>query len=196
MFVLSYVLPPVEGAAFGKATVFEPVTTLEAVHRHVLWVLRMEHQVPARKAAEFATALTHELISTARVHTGTGIVFRIDPEDNPPNVCPCCGRLVKPGDHAFAGDSDAYCDGCYTWNDASKISCGPHHSAHANPWTEDTDGARFSMEVVIDHDDETGHDVRYARSDAYEMWDDEGNALIAWPGLHPEQFISIEIKEI
>lgn len=132
MFVLSYVVPPVGGAAFGKSTVLEPVHTMDAVHRRIMYILINDQDIYVRQAADFATTVTHELTGTERVHTGTGTTFRIDPEDRAPNACPCCGRLVLPGDHAFAGSEDAYCLGCYTWDDTP--ACLPENSCHT--WGE------------------------------------------------------------
>jgi hypothetical protein len=62
-------------------------------------------------------------------HAVTGIIFRVDHADRAPNACPCCGRLVLPGDHALAGSDDAYCTGCYTWERGSD-PCLPENTAH------------------------------------------------------------------
>jgi hypothetical protein len=173
-YVLSVVRPPEGGAAFGTATVLDPVHDFGA----------------------FATALTHELTGTERVHTGTGLTFRIDHADRAPNACGCCGRLVLPSDHALAGSDDAHCLGCYTWS-SNNIGCDPHHTAHPNPWKQESTGARFSMEIVIDRGDETDYDIRYAADDSFDgVWDEMENALIAWPGLRRDQITSVEIKEI
>jgi hypothetical protein len=195
MFVLSYVRPATDGAKYGKATVEEPVTRLQYALDKAGDVL-IKAEVRTMAARLFGNALSTVPTGTEMTHDDTGIVFRIDPAEQPPNVCPCCGRLVKPGDHAFAGTEDAYCDGCYTWGDNAVIPCSPHHTAHANPWTTSPMDARFCMEVVIDQVDETGHDVRYSRTDVHEQWDDEENALIAWPGLFREQLIEVTITEI
>jgi hypothetical protein len=194
MFVLSYVLPPEGGAKYGKATVqdFQHPANAAAAVRDVL----IEHGVKRAEAVKFGLMLAQEGYSTNWEYTGTGLVFRIDPEDRAPNACPCCGRLVQFGDHAFAGSDDAYCLGCYTWGDDAKIGCDPNHSAHANPWSTNAQGAQWFMEVIIDRGDETDSDYRYAADASHEMWDDEDNALIAWPGLTREQIISVEIKEI
>lgn len=195
MFVLSYILPPEGGAKYGKATVqdFQHPAHAAAAARDVLIARGVERS----EAARFSLTLARKNTGTDWVHTGTGLTFRIDPDDRQPNACPCCGRLVKFDDHAFAGSDDAYCLGCYTWGDDSKISCDPNHSAHANPWKISPMNARWSMEVVIDNGDETGYDIRYSSDPkAHEVWDDEDNALIAWPGLTSKQIISVEIKEI
>lgn len=63
------------------------------------------------------------------LHQPSGYMFRTDPASNPPNVCPCCHGLVRPGDHQAAGLEDAYCLGCFTWQrDVPK--CLPENSAH------------------------------------------------------------------
>lgn len=129
MFVLSYVLPPEEGAAFGKATVFEPVPYLARAAKTQTVQVLTQAGVPRDEARKFGLSLTLTPTGEHLTHKGTGLVFRIDPADNPPNVCPCCGRLVKPGDHASAGDPDAYCLGCFTWQ-RNVPACLPENSAH------------------------------------------------------------------
>jgi hypothetical protein len=196
-YVLSIVHPPESGAAYGKATVLDPVKSMEAVHRRVAHILLTEHSTPVRESADFANALIHELTGTGRVHTGTGLTFRIDHADRAPNACPCCGRLVNWQDHALAGSDDAYCTGCYTWGDDRKISCDPNHTAHHNPWGWVTDGARWHLHTVFEDDEgNTDSDDRYS-SDVELLHDDpEDAALIAWPGLTREQIIEAVITEI
>lgn len=63
------------------------------------------------------------------VYADSGHVFRIDPFEFPPNVCPCCSGLVRPTDHASAGQDVAYCLGCFTW-DRNVPACLPENSAH------------------------------------------------------------------
>jgi hypothetical protein len=198
MYVLVFTLPPVNGAAFGKAAVFDPCPERRNLHTLAYRALRKHNpHMDMGTASRYAEQITRKDTGTECVETSTGITFRIDTEDKAPNACPCCGRLVKWGDHAFAGSDDAYCDGCYTWGDDAKISCDPNHTAHANPWTTDTADARFCMEVIIDRGDETDSDYRYAITDDHEMWDDdEDNALIAWPGLTRDQIIEVTITEI
>jgi hypothetical protein len=195
MFVLSYVRPATDGAKYGKATVEEPVTHLQYALDKAGDVL-IEAEVRTMAARLFGNAMCTTPTGTEVTHEDTGIVFRIDPTGEAPNACGCCGRLVRPGDHAFAGTEDAFCDGCYTWGEAGKIPCSPHHTAHPNPWSIQSIGARFCMQVVIDLGDETTNDVRYSRTATHEMWDDEDNALIAWPGLTRDRFLSIDITEI
>jgi hypothetical protein len=127
-FVLSIVRSPEEGAGFGKSLVYEAVNSEQAAADKGADLLILKG-VRTLEARSFATALAHELLGTERVHAGTGLIFRIDPEDQAPNVCPCCGRLVKWGDHAFAGSDDAYCLGCYTW-DRNAGPCLPENTAH------------------------------------------------------------------
>lgn len=194
MYVLSYVMPPTDGAKYGKAHVtghHHPARAAASARD-----LLIERGVDRPEAVRFSLTLARKNTGTEWAHAGTGLVFRIDTEESAPNACPCCSRLVLPGDHALAGSDDAYCLGCYTWGDDDKIECDPRHSAHPNPWTINSVGARFSMEVVIDQDDETGHDVRYAKDETHELWDDMDNAMIAWPGLTRDRIISVEIKEI
>jgi hypothetical protein len=193
MFVLSYTLPPVGGAKYGKARTLEIAEKPHAIAAatEVLVARRIDRY----EAERYALALARKDTGTNWVHTATGIVFRIDPADRAPNSCPCCGRLVLPGDHALAGTEDAYCLGCFTWK-RGMAPCSPHESAHANPWTTSTKDARWCMEVVIDRGDETDSDYRYTADKSHEMWDAEDNALIAWPGLTREQILSVTITEI
>lgn len=196
MYVLSYVMPPIDGARHGKATVSEVVTQRQfaADIAGDKLISMGESTMVARR---FALSLAERDTGTEWVHPRTGIIFRIDTTDAPPNACECCGRLVKPGGHAFAGTEDAHCDGCYTWGDDSKISCSPHHTAHPNPWSDDAQGARFHMEIVFENDEgETDSDYRFASTADHEMWDDEDNALIAWPGLTADQIIEVKIIEV
>lgn len=128
MFVLSIVLPPVEGAAFGKATVFEPVHQLGLIPVAGSAFLFRRPEIIDRESARMALAMvTHAPLTTEVTHKG--VTFRIDPAERPPNVCPCCGRLVKPGDHSNAGDEDALCLGCFTWK-RGVPQCLPANSAH------------------------------------------------------------------
>jgi hypothetical protein len=129
MFVLSYVLPPEGGAAYGKAEVCEVVTEQQQA-ADVAGNLLILRDVPTLAARRFCNDnLAHADTGTDVKHAATGITFRIDPENRAPNACPCCGRLVKWGDHAFAGSDDAYCDGCYTW-DRNVPGCLPENTAH------------------------------------------------------------------
>jgi hypothetical protein len=197
MFVLSYTLPPVNGAAFGKATVLEPDSKAEVFDQ--VSAFMTEHfgsmgpvNVVGSLAHKLATAPTGTIIHDP----STGADFRIDPEERAPHACPCCDRLVEIDEGgAFAGHPDAYCGGCYTW-DRNVPGCLPENTCHPNPWTIVPRGARWCMDVVIDIDGSTGYDHRYSATDDHQIWDDEVNARIAWPGLRPEQFIEITIAEI
>ncbi len=196
-YVLSIVRPPENGAAYGKATVHEGLLNPVEISQTVRAYIRiLETDTDWETVRRFADNVGNEETGTVRACAPSGLVFRVDPEDRAPNACPCCGRLVLWSDHALAGSDDAYCDGCYVWSEASKISCDPQHTAHANPWTEQTQGARWFMHVVIDRGDETDYDVRYTADESHEMWDPEDNALIAWPGLSRDQIIEVTIKEI
>lgn len=130
MFVLSYVLPPAEGAAFGKATVLSPVRYTAHAAVAMSLVLQQRGQFTHTQAKRLALSLGRAETGTEWTEPQTGITFRIDPEDRTPNACPCCGRLVKWGDHAFAGSDDAYCLGCFTW-DRNTPQCLPENSAHS-----------------------------------------------------------------
>lgn len=129
MFVLSYVLPPEEGAAFGKATVLDPFTSKGRAAIAAGSVVLHEHDSSTDDAVAATTHLHEQPTGADWTQPQTGIIFRIDPADTPPNVCSCCGRLVKPGDHALAGDPDAYCLGCFTWK-RDIPQCLPENSAH------------------------------------------------------------------
>lgn len=130
MYVLSIVRPPENGAAFGKAWILPGTGAVWTTARAAGNVLHHGHLVGEADTAAFVTDLENAPVGTPRTHTPTGLTFRIDPADNPPNVCPCCGRLVKPGDHAFAGQEDALCTGCYTWDDSTQ--CLSENTAHAD----------------------------------------------------------------
>lgn len=196
MFVLSYVMSPKDGAKYGKATVHEPVRHVAHCAKAAELVLRQHApHLSEGTARRYALQFSRDhLTGTDWVETSTGIIFRIDPEERMPNACGCCGRLVKHGEDTYPGTS--YCDGCYTRHDDTKIECSPHNTAHPNPWTVSPMGARFRMEVITDQGDETGHDVRYTSDDTHQMWDDEDNTLIAWPGLTRDQIIEVTITEI
>lgn len=126
-YVLSVIRPPVEPAAFGQADVSDPVALVQHA-ADIAGDSLIGEGVGTLEARDFGNALAHELVGTERTHTGTGVTFRIDPADNPPNVCPCCGRLSRPGEHAFAGLEDALCLGCYTYSGVTQ--CLPTNSAH------------------------------------------------------------------
>lgn len=131
MFVLSYVLPPADGAAFGKATVFDPLPERKNLHTLAYRALtRSNPHMDLGMASRYAEQIMRKDTGTECVEASTGITFRIDHEDRAPNACPCCGRLVKWGDHVFAGSDDAYCLGCYTW-DRNTPQCLPENSAHS-----------------------------------------------------------------
>lgn len=129
MYVLSIVRPPVAPAAFGQATVLDPVPYLARAAKTQAQRVLVDAGVPAEEASEFGLTLSMRDLGTEWTHTGTGLTFRIDPEDRAPNACPCCGRLVNWQDHALAGSDDAYCLGCFTW-ERGMTPCLPENSAH------------------------------------------------------------------
>lgn len=136
MYVLTVVHPPANGAAFGRAELFPPVgDPVYAAESAITVLLNAPYHPTPAQARQFTDVLLRELPGTQRCHTQTGFVFRIDPADNAPHPCPCgegepdgCGRLVLPGDHAFAAMEDAVCSGC--WADSVNPGCLPENTAH------------------------------------------------------------------
>lgn len=128
-YVMSHVVPPVGGAAFGQAKVTERVPSIDWAAQCAALVLRTRHS----RTVEDAKALHDRLIAaptgTDVTDEPTGLVFRIDTVEDAPHACPCCGRLVLPTDHAYAHADDAYCLGCFTW-DRNVPQCLPENSAH------------------------------------------------------------------
>lgn len=202
-YALVIINPPDQGAAFGAAVV-TPLRLRGAVFGTAHAQLRKMVATTGLLNRDEADALAHEIdrVRTSEaVSHPSGIVVRLIPQDENgdlPHACPCCGALVLPSkDDAFSGHEDSYCSGCYTWGDPDKISCDPNHTAHPNPWTTGPAGACFCMEVVTDQGDETGHDVRYSRTDSFDgMWDETENALVAWPGLTADRILSVTITKI
>lgn len=129
MFVLSYVLPPTEGAAFGKAKVFAGIATKRQAIDRIVNMLESSG-VHQDRAQRFGFEMERLDTGSFLALESDGRTFCIDHEDRAPNACPCCGRLVKWGDHAFAGSPDAYCLGCFTW-DRNVPGCLPENSAHS-----------------------------------------------------------------
>lgn len=127
-YVLSVVRPPVAPAAYGTAELYEPMTHKQYT-ADLAGDLLIGMRVRTLEARTFTIALANEPTGTEHAHTGTGLTFRIDPADIPPNVCPCCARLVKPEDGMFAGMDDTLCDGCYTWHRTTP-QCLPANTAH------------------------------------------------------------------
>jgi hypothetical protein len=128
-YVLSMVHPPENGAAFGKATVFEPTPLKETAAFEAARLLGDIVELDLVPLAVFSHQLKVKNTGTDILHEESGVTFRIDPADTPPNRCPCCGRLVKPEDSAFAGEDDTLCDGCYPWHRTTP-QCLPENSAH------------------------------------------------------------------
>lgn len=193
-YVLSVVFPPVDGAKHGKAAVMEPVTQLQYAG-DVAGDKLIASEIPTLEARAFGNELARLGTGVNVLHKETGLTFRVEPVRAAPHPCPCCGGLVLVDDHAYAHDEDAYCLGCFTW-DRNVSPCLPGNSAHPNPWHIEATGAKWLMEAVIDLGDETTYDARYSSTDGHEIYDDEDNALIAWPGLRSDQFIEITISKI
>lgn len=134
MYVLTVIHPPVNGAAYGRAVVLDPVPYL-AVKRQVRYLLETECGVNRDESTAFALSVE---TGRAITHEPSGFTFRIDPADNAPHACPCgegeddgdpCGRLVLPTDHALATHDNAFCLGCYPW-DITITPCLPANTAH------------------------------------------------------------------
>lgn len=196
MYVVSCVLPAECGAGYGRSAVLAGCRDSVEARKAVGAMLFTAGVRGDGGTDRFTLEVFCADAGVMTVHEPSGIAFRIDTVGAAPHACPCCGRLVLPGDHALAGSEDAYCLGCFTGGDAARIPCDPAYTAHANPWTTDTAGVRWVMEVIIGRDGETDSDFRYAATVDEPMWDGEDNALVAWPGLTREQIISVSVSEI
>lgn len=129
-YVLTVIHPPVNGAAFGKAVTLDPVRYhATAAKRQARYVLETEGGTTREESGEFGVKLVRAENGRLITHEWSGLAFRIDRADNAPHPCPCCGRLVEPGDHAYAHDEDAYCLGCFTWS-RNVEACLPENTAH------------------------------------------------------------------
>jgi hypothetical protein len=136
MYVLSYVQPPKDGAAFGKAVVLDPRKHTSHTAVQVSAVLREHNPHMTRSEADrYGLQIARKDLRVESVESSTGLRFRIDSEDRAPNVCPCCGRLVDFGDHVLAGSDDAYCLGCFTWK-RGMTPCLPENTAHPESESE------------------------------------------------------------
>jgi hypothetical protein len=131
-YVLSVIHPPVPPAAYGRAVTpaQDPFTSLGSAVKLVVWVLSTER--PGTATLGDAKVIGRELMDAPGRefrHAESGLTFRIDPADDAPHPCPCCERLVLPGDHALAHHEDALCEGCYTWA-RGVTACQPGRTAH------------------------------------------------------------------
>jgi hypothetical protein len=134
-YVLSVVRPPEGGAAHGKATVYEPLPERKNLHLLAYRALREANpSMDMDMASRYAWQIVRKDIGFVAVESSTGLRFRIDDADTPPNVCPCCGLLVAPEDAMFAGDPKTECAGCYPWH-RTDAKCQPQNTAHP---TEET----------------------------------------------------------
>jgi hypothetical protein len=187
-------MPPISGAGFGKSALLE-IPNLDGIRIVVIEALAAR-QVDRIEAMQWAQKLIDTPTSTDVKHEGTGLTFRISPEDSAPNVCPCCGRLVLPSDHAFGDQPDAYCLGCFTWG-RDAIPCDPQYTAHPQQWKVSTSDAVWSLCVIFEPEHgQTDSDYRYC-SDEELLHDDPVEAAqIAWPGMDPDVIISAEIIKI
>jgi len=127
-YVLSVIMPPVAPAAFGQAIVTEPVIG-EQYAADAAGDVLIDMGVRTLEARTFGIYLAGADVGTNVTHRPSALVFRIDPADQAPHPCPCCGRLVLPEDHADAHLDDAYCLGCFTW-DRNVPACQPGLTAH------------------------------------------------------------------
>lgn len=129
-YVLSVIYPPVAPAAYGRAETFQPASYKVLAASLVQAVLI---RTPVVLGKGVLTQLERELedapTGTEIKNVESGLTFRIDDVDTPPNACPCCGRLVRPEDAMFAGDKGTLCDGCYPYGLAGPV-CLPANSAH------------------------------------------------------------------
>ena len=131
MYVLSITRPPVNGAAFGKATVLEPRAHKAHAASQASKILREHNPGMDRSTADrYGLQIARKDLGVECVEASTGLRFRIDPLDRAPNACPCCERLVNFEDHALAGSDDAYCLGCFTWKRGME-PCLPENTAHS-----------------------------------------------------------------
>lgn len=128
-YVLSVIHPPVAPAAYGKAEVFAKPLPLQSAASNATLFLLNQRGTSNSECVEFGKLLLRADTGAGAAHRPSGFIFRIDPADNAPHPCPCCGRLVLPTDHADAGMEDAYCLGCFTWS-RDKIQCLPANTAH------------------------------------------------------------------
>lgn len=129
-YVLSIVHPPVAPAAYGKAVVHAPAPMAETFDQVSAFMTEHFGSLgPVNLPGSLAYQLVNTPTGTAVYDPATSCTFRIDPADTPPNVCPCCGRLVVPEDAMFAGEDDTLCDGCYTWHRTTP-QCLPANTAH------------------------------------------------------------------
>lgn len=124
-------------SALFVLSIVRPDKTAE-MHRSMtaLQVRNMVHNflmglpgIPAETAWQTGVELSESEFGTEITLPEQQVSLRIDSPDFPPNICPCCGTLVRPKDHALAGDPDAYCLGCYPW-DRNVPACLPANSAH------------------------------------------------------------------
>lgn len=152
-FILSIIEEPVGDAAFGRADVerlpLDRHTARNRVYKHLYELDPNAPQTPDegrvwkhdKTAWAFAERMLTAQPGEELTEPRTGLTFRLDDPENAPHACPCgrlrdqeegtnvrCGRLVLPGDHAYAEDPDAYCTGC--WGDTINPGCLPKGTAH------------------------------------------------------------------
>lgn len=127
-YVLTVIHPPADGAAFGKATVFEPTGEKSTAAFEAARMLGDVEELWLGQLAIFSNRLITADMGADVQHESTGYTFRIDPITNAPHPCPCCRRIVLPADL-----EGALCGGCYTFDDTEQ--CLPENTAHAT--TED-----------------------------------------------------------
>jgi hypothetical protein len=139
-YVLTVIHPPVNGAAYGKAEVHGPFPFKVPLSTEIRRLIRAHGtRATTSQIISFSMHVVGEPDGTECTLSRGALTFRIDPAAQAPHPCPCgnedgdtpegCGRLVLPGDHAYADAEDALCRGCFTWN-RGDVQCLPENTAH------------------------------------------------------------------
>lgn len=130
-FVLSIVSPAEGDAKYGKAWISRPLEVKSDLRTPAHTALRRRNpHMTIDEASRYAGQIVAKDPGAVSVESSTGLLFRIDTEENAPHLCPCCGRLVLRDDHRYADTENAHCLGCFTW----EVDAPPHlpeNSAHS-----------------------------------------------------------------
>lgn len=131
-FVLSVIHLPEGEAKYGKVRVSPALPAWMTVRDAAFDVLCEQRGsgVSQDEAWLFAEQFMDK-VGVDLTEPKTGLVLRMDKEEDAPHPCPCCGRRVLPDDHADAGAEDAFCLGCFTW-DRNVPACLAKNSAHTH----------------------------------------------------------------